>query len=60
MSGIAFKYLGKVPFMAPPERRSLSPGTISKRMMNGMMEHLSNCKWRELPGRRIFGLQETE
>jgi hypothetical protein len=28
-------------------------------MMNGMMERLSNRKWRELLGRYIFGLQET-
>jgi len=26
-------------------------------MMNGMMERLSNRKWRELLGRHIFGLQ---
>jgi hypothetical protein len=29
-------------------------------MMNGMMHRQSNRKWRELPGRYIFGLQETE
>jgi hypothetical protein len=29
-------------------------------MMNGMMEKLSNRMWRELLGRYIFGLQETE
>jgi len=29
-------------------------------MMNGMMERLSNHKWRELLGRYIFGTKETE
>jgi hypothetical protein len=29
-------------------------------VMNGMMERLSNRKWRELLGRYIFGIQETE
>lgn len=29
-------------------------------MMNGMMKRLSIRKWRELLGRYIFGLQETE
>jgi hypothetical protein len=29
-------------------------------MVYGMMERLSNRKWRELLGRYIFGLQETE
>jgi len=29
-------------------------------MMNGMMERLSNRKWRELLGRDIFGTKETE
>jgi hypothetical protein len=29
-------------------------------MMNGMMGRLSNRKWRELLGRYIFGLKETE
>jgi hypothetical protein len=29
-------------------------------MMNGMMERLSNRKWRELLGRYIFGQQEAE
>jgi hypothetical protein len=29
-------------------------------VMNGMMERLSNRKWRELHGRCIFGLQERE
>jgi hypothetical protein len=28
--------------------------------MNGMMERLSNRKWRELLGRPIFGLEEPE
>ena len=28
-------------------------------MMNGMMERLSNRKWRELLGRYIFGTKET-
>jgi hypothetical protein len=28
-------------------------------MINGMMERLSNRKWRELLGRYIFGLKET-
>jgi hypothetical protein len=29
-------------------------------MMNGMMERLSNRKWRELLGRYIFGTKEIE
>jgi hypothetical protein len=29
-------------------------------MVNGMMERLSNRKWRELLGRYIFGLKETD
>jgi hypothetical protein len=29
-------------------------------MINGIMERLSNRKWREMLGRYIFGLQETE
>jgi hypothetical protein len=29
-------------------------------MMNGMMERLSNRKWRELLGRYIFGLKIAE
>ncbi len=28
-------------------------------LMNGMMERLSNPKWRELLGRYIYGLKET-
>jgi hypothetical protein len=29
-------------------------------MMTGMMERLSNRKWRELIGRYIFGTKEAE
>jgi len=29
-------------------------------MMSGMMERLSNRKWRELLGRYIFGTKEKE
>jgi hypothetical protein len=46
-----------------PELASFAFGATPARcltMMNGMMERLSNGKWRGLLGRYIFGLTETE